>query len=109
MYNVCLNPYLVAAQNLSRVDVAILHELHAKKDVVFEKAEGNRDIDALVAELRVIEFKMQRVWGFTLNGNRHTWKYLMPNSPYLADLHDNLWATRYLHGMLSRQGDLGVV
>ena len=106
MINYLLNPHLVAAQKLSRVDVAILHELHAKKDVIFERAEGNQDIDELVATLRDLEFKMQEVWGFDIDENKHTWRYLMPNSPYLADLHDNLWATRYLHGMFASQGSL---
>ena len=104
MINTVLNPYLVISQDLCRVDIAILHELHAKKDVIFEKAESNQDIDALVIELRDLEFKMQEVWGFTVTEDRHTWKYLMPNSPCLDELTGNAWATDYLYRAFEYHG-----
>lgn len=97
-----LNPFLVAKQHLNRVDIARLIVLHGEKDVIFKRAETGEDAYGLLDELRGIEFAMQAVWKFDRDESKHTWKYLMPNSPVSDELRMNFWARMYLHGMMYR-------
>ena len=96
-----LNPYLVAKQNLNRVDIARLIVLHAYKDWIFARARAGGDIPKLLKELRRIEFAMQAVWKFDRDESKHTWKYLIPNTP--LNIHrSNEWVKKYL-GAIRRQ------
>lgn len=93
-----LNPYLVAKQNLNRVDIARLIVLHAYKDWIFARARAGGDTQKLLNELRVIEYAMQAVWKFDRDASKHTWKYLMPNTT--ANQHrSSQWVKDYLNAM----------
>jgi hypothetical protein len=99
-----LNPYLVAKQNLNHVDIARLIVLHAYKDWIFARARAGGNTPKLLKELRRIEFAMQAVWKFDRDESKHTWKYLMPNTP--ANLHRSSdWVKSYL-GAMRRQTQL---
>ena len=76
-----LNPRMVAKQCLCRRDVQRLIVLHAKKDWIFARAAAGEDPVYLLRMLRRIEFAMQAVWKFERDESKHTWKYLMPNTP----------------------------
>jgi len=93
-----LNPYLVAKQNLNRVDIARLVVLHAYKDWVFARAHTGGDTQKLLKELRRIEFAMQAVWKFDRDESRHTWKYLMPNTT-VNEHRSSQWVKDYLRAM----------
>lgn len=99
-----LNPYLVAKQGLNRVDIARLIVLHAWKDWIFQRAENGGDVQKLLKELQRIEFAMQAVWGFERDESKHTWKYLMPNTPLEVE-RSNDWVKCYL-GAMRRQTQL---
>lgn len=93
-----LNPHLVAQQNLSRVDIARLVVLHAQKDWIFAHARVGGNTVKLLKELERIEYAMQAVWKFDRDETKHTWKYLMPNTP--ANLHRaSEWVKLYVGAM----------
>jgi len=93
-----MNPHLVAQQNLNRVDITRLVVLHAYKDWIFARAHAGADTVKLLKELERIEFAMQAVWKFDRDASKHTWKYLMPNTP--ANEHrSSSWAKNYLRAM----------
>lgn len=95
-----LNVDLIFKQNVTPERIARLHWLHAEKDKIFKEAKILEDTNVrgvprmLVARLCLIEYAMQHAWGFPLNPKRHTWKYLMPNTPF--QLKRGSWASRYL-------------
>ena len=91
-----LNVDLIFKQNVTPERVALLHELHDEKDILFERAKTENP-KFLLMELCTIEYCMQRAWGFELNPVRHTWKYLMPNTP--LRLRPGSWASKYLGGL----------
>lgn len=93
-----LNPYLVAKQGLNRVDLARLIVLHARKDWIFARARAGHDPHQLLKTLRNIEFAMQAVWKFDRDETKHTWKYLMPNTP-LSTERSSTWVKTYIAGM----------
>jgi len=93
-----LNPLMVAQQGLNRVDIARLVVLHAWKDWIFERARGGGNPVRLAKELRYVEFAMQAVWKFERDESKHTWKYLMPNSPFNENRASS-WVKRYLQAM----------
>lgn len=88
-----LNPYLILKQNVTPERIARLHWLHDEKDILFERA-NTENPDFLLMELCSIEYSMQHAWGFKPNPYRHTWKYLMPNTPLTPER--GTWASRYL-------------
>ena len=93
-----LNPQLVAHQNLTRMDIARLIVLHARKDWIFSRARLGGDTVKLLKELERIEYAMQAVWKFDRDATKHTWKYLMPNTP--ANLHrSSQWVKSYVKAM----------
>ena len=93
-----LNPYLVAQQNLNRVDIARLIVLHARKDWIFTRARAGHDPRKLLNTLRNIEFAMQAVWKFDRDDTKHTWKYLMPNTPVTTE-RSSVWVKVYVAAM----------
>ena len=93
-----LNEYLIRRYKVTPERVADLHRLHAEKDALFDRAENKTEsMRFLLLELKVIEYDMQHAWGFVLDTSRHTWKYLMPGTPYTPE--PGSWASEYLsHG-----------
>jgi hypothetical protein len=91
-----LNVDLIFKQNVLPHRVAELHRLHDEKDVLFQRAKNENPL-FLLWELKTIEYAMQRAWGFELNPVRHTWKYLMPNTPIRP--RPGSWASKYLGGL----------
>ena len=92
-----LNVDLVFKQNVTSERVNRLHLLHDLKYVVFRLAKKGADPDRCLMRLRQIEFEMQEAWGWEQDATKHTWKYLMPNTP--LDIVSGTWAAEYLgHG-----------
>lgn len=93
-----LNEDLIFKQNVTPERIDELHRLHDERAILFERANDKTENPTfLLMELCTIEYAMQRAWGFAPNPFRHTWKYVMPNTP--LTLHSGTWASRYLgHG-----------
>lgn len=67
-----LNPYLVAEKGLDQAAVDRIAELHRQKDLVFDRMETENDPE-LVLEVTLLEFKLQKEWGFPLDSSFHRW------------------------------------
>lgn len=92
-----LNVDLIFKQNVTPERVYRLHLLHDLKDGLFRLAKKGANPDRCLMRLRQIEFEMQEAWGWEQDATKHTWKYLMPNTP-LAIV-SGTWAAEYLgHG-----------
>jgi len=114
-----LNPNLVAKQNLTNKDIALIRKLHKKKNKLFKMAKyylkkhymlRARDTGRLLEE---IEFKMQDAWGFERNSDMHTHWVFNPacNCPKLDNI-DKFYTgyreysgTCIVHGVCTNTGD----
>ena len=89
-----LNPFLLREQNVSLNDFFILQAAHSLKDSIFWLAERGTDPEVLLPLLEKVEVTMQEAWGFPRDASRHTWKYLMPNTPLTPE--PGSWAEAYI-------------
>lgn len=71
-----LNSRLVAKQNLTQQEVNDIIEVHCHKDLLFSQMESATDpavLKELAEKVTEIEFKLQKLWGFTQDANFHYW------------------------------------
>lgn len=71
-----LNNNLIKRQNLTLEEIEKLIETHIEKLKVFEKmnlTEDSSELKKLANEVELIEYKLQSIWGFSLNKDRHLW------------------------------------
>ncbi len=95
-----INTKMLRDQKCSVVDILNLHELHDQKDDIFERAKAGENMGVLLRELRKVEFAMQDAWHYERDETKHSWKYLIPNSPIRKRILEGSWAEFYLHGTL---------
>lgn len=75
-----LNPRLIEMNKVSDESVLEIIELHNKKNIIFDMAEGEDNITILrkmSKEVEEIEFAMQKAWRFPQDKSFHEW-YLFP-------------------------------
>jgi hypothetical protein len=75
-----LNPKLIIQQGLDKETIDELKLTHEDRFRIFEAMENTNDPEELrefAAQMEVIEFEQQRLWGFPQDRNYHKW-YLVP-------------------------------
>jgi hypothetical protein len=87
-YGVNINPNLVLSQELDQEHVGEVFDAHGQKCFTFNRAidllqkcaekksineEDKNEIDAIVEEIRELEFMAQRGWKFNENPDFHNW------------------------------------
>ena len=84
-----LNEKLIKKQKLYDHDVLELQGLHSVKDVLFltmDKTDNIVDLVLYFALLESLEYNMQRVWRFSQDKSKHTWRSRAPQYDYLLNL-----------------------
>ena len=71
-----LNSILAISQNLTQTDVDKLKRLHSIKNSVLKKMEETdipSELKTLANDITIIEFDLQKAWGFPQDINKHYW------------------------------------
>ena len=82
-----LNPDVVEQQGIDMVTQSQIQSLHVIREAMFYAAEHLDPeipkelavLQALVQDLRGLEYNMQRLWGFKRQQSMHSWWYQMPH------------------------------
>ncbi len=89
-----LNPFLVFEKGLDQAAIDRIAELHRQKDLIFDRMETEDDPELLLS-VTLLEFQLQKEWGFPLDSSFHRW-FEVPRCkcPHL-DNRENLGISNY--------------
>jgi hypothetical protein len=76
------NLKLAAERGISEKDVDLINVIHEQLEDMIENAQPDDDRSRQLGIVRVLEFSLQKLWGFTQDSRYHTW-YLRLQKRYM--------------------------